>query len=112
MADDADEVAGCDPVALVAGYEAMRAAVLSGHPEGWRHGHGVLASRGVAAWMATWAAVAPAPAAGTPAPEPSDPPIPSPSRPTDHNPAAPTLSSLRNAGEIVAVLAQMALAHL
>jgi len=39
-------------------------------------------------------------------------PTPSPSRPDDHNPAAPALSSLRNAGEIVAVLAQMALAHL
>lgn len=94
----------------MAGYEAMRAAVLSGRP-GWRHGQGVLAGRGMAAWMATWAALAPVPAAGTPAPDPSDPATPSPSRPTDH-PAAHKLPSLRNAGEIVAVLAQMALAHL
>lgn len=95
---------------LVASYEALRAAVVSGQGEAWRHGHGVLAARGLAAWMAAWAALAPAPAAGTPAPQPSDLPTPSPSCP-DH-PAPPTLSSLRHAGEIVAVLSQMALAHL
>ena len=106
MADAA--VAGRD--ALVAGYEALRGAVLGGRPEASRHGHAVLTSRGLAAWMAAWAAVAPAPAEGTPAPEPSDLPTPSPSRP-DHS-TVPTLSSLRHAGEIVAVLSQMALAHL
>ncbi len=100
----------CDPAGLVAAYEAMRAAALSGRPQGWRHGQGVLAGRGLAAWTATWAALVTVPAAGTPAaPQPSDQSTPVPSRPTDHT---PPLSSLRNAGEIVAVLAQMALAHL
>lgn len=98
---------GGDHGPLVAGYEALRAAVLAGRPEGWRHGHGVLARQGMAAWMATWAASAP-PAAGTTAPTPSDPSTPS----NPHPSATQALSSLRNAGEIVAVLAQMTLAHL
>ncbi len=110
MADPALVERSADPATLVDGYEAMREAVLGGRPEGWSHGYGVLASRGMAAWMATWAALAPAPAAGTPAPEPSGPSTPSPTDPA--HPTTPTLSSLRNAGEIVSVLTQMALAHL
>lgn len=96
-----------DGAALLAGYEALRAAVLSGRPDGWRHGHGVLAREGMAGWMAAWAAAAPA--AGTTAPQLSD-----PSTPTSSKSDATTtvLSSLSNAGEVVAVLAQMALAHL
>lgn len=96
-----------DPAALVEGYEAMRAAVVGGRAEGWRHGYGVLATGGMAAWMGAWASLSPAPAAGTSAP--SAPSIPSPCSPsTDPS----TLSSLRHAGEIVSVIAQMALAHL
>lgn len=98
--------------ALVAGYEALRVAVLGGEPEGWRHGHGVLARAGMAGWMATWAALAPEPAAGTAAPIPTHPSTPTPSAPAPHPATTPALSSLRNAGEVVAVLAQMALAHL
>jgi len=96
-----------DPGALVEGYEAMRDAVVGGQADRWRHGYGVLVGRGMAAWMATWASLAPAPAAGTPAPAagPS-----TPSSPLITDPS--TLSSLRNAGEIVSVVAQMALAHL
>ena len=97
-----------DPAALVEGYEAMRAAVVGGRAEGWRHGYGVLATGGMAAWMGAWASLAPAPAAGTPAP-PSAPSIPSP-RLVSTDPS--TLSSLRHAGEIVSDVAQMALAHL
>jgi hypothetical protein len=97
-----------DRSALVAGYEALRRAVLGGQPEGWRLGHGVLANAGMAGWVATWTALAP-PAAGTTAP-PSSPFTPTPSVSTPD--PTPTLSSLPNAGEIVAVLAQMALAHL
>lgn len=102
-----------DPAALVEGYEALRAAVVGGRAEGWRHGYGVLATGGMAAWMGAWASLAPAPAAGTPAPstDPSTPSLcsPSPCPPsTDPSP----LSSLPNAGEIVSVVAQMALAHL
>jgi len=96
-----------DPAALVEGYEALREAVLGGRAEGWRHGYGTLAGRGMAAWMATRASLAPAPGAGTPAPT-SDPSTPATSVTTDPS----MLSSLRNAGEIVSVVAQMALAHL
>ena len=105
MAEPADH--DRDPTALVAGYEGLRTAVLSGRPEGWRLGHGLLAGRGMAAWMATWSALAPAP--GTPAPDaPSAHSIPSPPTST-RRPAAHALSSLPAAA--VAVLAQMALAH-
>lgn len=96
-----------DHSALVESYEAMRDAVVGGRAEGWRHGYGVLARRGMVAWMGAWASLAPAPAAGTPAP-PSDPSTPS-LCPTSTDPS--TLSSLP-AGEIVSVVAQMALAHL
>lgn len=102
---------GDDRGRFVAGYEALRAAVLSGRPEGWRHGHSVLAREGLAGWMAARAAVAP-PVAGTTAPSPSDPTTLTPSTPNLHPLTTPALSSLRNTGEIVAVLAQMALAHL
>jgi len=96
-----------DPVALVEGYEAMRAAVVGGRAEGWRHGYGILLAGGMAAWMGAWASLAPAPAAGTPAP-PSGPSTPSPCPVSTPS----TLSSLPNAGEIVSVVAQMALTHL
>lgn len=111
MGDDAVAAHSADPGALVEGYEAMRDAVLGGRPEGWRHAYGVLAGRGMAAWMATWASLASAPAAGTPASTSPVPSTPSSSLTTDPS-TNPTLSSLRNAGEIVAVVAQMALAHL
>lgn len=88
------------------GYEAMRDAVVGGRAEGWRHGYGVLAGRGMVAWMGAWASLAPAPTAGTPAA--SDPSTPSPCFPSTPS----MLSSLHNAGEIVSVVAQMALAHL
>lgn len=35
------------PGALVEGYEALRAAVVGGQAEGWRHGYGVLAAGGM-----------------------------------------------------------------
>jgi hypothetical protein len=97
----ADEPAADRP--LVASYEALREAVLAGRPEGWRYGHGVLAGRGVAAWMAAWSACVPL-SAGTTAHAPATAPRPSPA-------ATPSLSSLRNADQIIAVIAQMALAH-
>ena len=104
--NDSASPGGGDSVAPSAGYEALRVAVLSGRADGWRHGHGVLAREGMAGWMAAWAAVAPA-SAGTTAPQLSDPSTP----PCSHPQTAP-LSSLRGAGEIVAVLAQMALDNL
>lgn len=65
MADDADhELRGAG--ALTAGYEQLRTAVLSGSAGGWRLGHGVLAARGMLAWMSTVGAPAAAPpASGT-----------------------------------------------
>jgi hypothetical protein len=95
-----------DPDDLVTNYEILRQAVLCEEPCGWRLGHGVLTGRGVAAWMAAWTTVASAPEAETTAPDPS---VPSTTSPPNNSSAA--LSSLPGAKEIVAVLAQMALAH-
>jgi hypothetical protein len=100
-----------EPAALVAGYEQLRERVLSGRPDGWRLGHGILAGRGVVAWSAACAAATSA-AAGTPAHHPSSAPsTPSPSTTTPCPPTTGALSSPPGAGQIVAVLAQMALAH-
>lgn len=90
-----------DPAALAAGYERLRAAVSCGAPDGFRSGHAVLQARGMAAWIKTAAALAPVtrdpgasgPAAGAPAP------------------CDAKLRPLPEAGEIVAVLGEMALAH-
>jgi len=87
---------GGDPGALRAGYERLREAVLSGRPDGWRLGHGVLATRGTVAWIAAAAEVAPSPPAAGETAEP---------------PPASSAATPPGAGEIVAVLAQMALAH-
>jgi hypothetical protein len=107
VAETSTAVDGSDPAALVEGYEAMRDAVVGGRAEGWRHGYGILATGGMVAWMGAWASLAPAPAAGTPAP-PSGPSTPSPCPASTPS----MLSSLPNAGAIVSVVAQMALAHL
>ena len=92
MADDADHTLE-DDGALAAGYERLRAAVLSGGAGGWRLGHGVLSVRGMVAWMSTVGEAAPAASAapGTPTPTPVMP-----------LPAA-------DADQVVAVLAQMVL---
>jgi hypothetical protein len=96
VADSAPGERDGDPVALRCGYEGLREAVLSGRPDGWRLGHGVLATRGKVAWIAALTAVAPAPqlAAGR----------------SESRPVASTAASLPGAGEIVAVLSQMAFA--
>jgi hypothetical protein len=86
-----------DPAVLLSGYERLREAVASGRPDGWRLGHGVLATRGMVAWMAAFTEVASSPQAA--AGEPGFRPLPS------------TLTSLPCTGEIVAVLSEMALAH-
>jgi hypothetical protein len=41
----------------VADYEWLRGQVLAARPDGWRRGWAVLARRGMAAWITTWAAV-------------------------------------------------------
>jgi hypothetical protein len=78
-----------------ASYERLRAAVLCGEPDGFRLGHGVLATRGVLAWIAALSSLpAPAPRAGE----------------RSHPPAGEVVA-LPNAHKLVAVLAQMTLAH-
>lgn len=96
MADSAGGERPGDPAALRCGYERLREAVLSGRPDGWRLGHGVLATRGTVAWIAAFTEVAPAsqPGAGT----------------TESRPLGATAAPLPGAGEIVAVLSQMAFA--
>ena len=78
---------------LTAGYERLRAAVLSGGAGGWRLGHGVLCARGMVAWMSTVGDAAPPASAG---PGIADPAPVTPLPPAD-------------ADQVVAVLAQMVL---
>jgi hypothetical protein len=78
-----------------ASYDRLRAAVLAGQPAGFRLGHGVLATRGVVAWMGTVNSLR------TPAPSVSE---------RCHPPAGEVVA-LPNAEQLVAVLAQMTLAH-
>jgi hypothetical protein len=85
-----------DPAALRCGYERLREAVLAGRPDGWRLGHGVLATRGTVAWIAALTTAAPAPQPGTGR--------------SESRPVASTAVSLPGASEIVAVLSQMAFA--
>lgn len=92
MADRAPGPGGGDPGAIRAGYERLREAVLSGRRDGSALGLGVLATRGTVAWIT---AVSDVPAARD--------------MPAALKPVA-SASSLPAAGEIVAVLAQMAFA--
>jgi hypothetical protein len=88
----------CEPTtvrsgpALTGQYEQLRQVALAGHAEGWRHGLGVLATRGVTGWMSACQTIPPPPAPPAPA-----------------RAAAGGLGG--DAGELVAVMAAMALAH-
>ena len=95
-----------DAGALSAGYERLRAAVLSGAAGGWRLGHGVLCARGMAAWMSALGELAPPAAGGTGAAGPA-PPSPSDGR---EAPSGRPVSELPGGDQVVAVLAQMTLA--
>ena len=120
--------AGDDRGALARRYEELRSAAAAGSG-GWRHGLGVLLGQGMAAWMAAWASL-PAARAG-PGAEPGrsaaaaphgaslsastqSQPAPSSKGGDASSPACtslpPALSS-RATSEIIAVLAQMTLAH-
>jgi hypothetical protein len=121
-AEQADEAARPAPAQSIGRYEQLRAAAASGSG-GWRHGLGVLVARGMAAWMAAWAAVEAAPpepgvTAGT-APQ-ADASLSTTTRslsaPTTGGGDAgstPACSPFLPAGtdQIVAVLTQMTLAH-
>lgn len=95
-----------DAGALSAGYERLRAAVLSGAAGGWRLGHGVLCAGGMAGWMSAFGEFAPPAPGGTGAADPA-PPFSSEGREaaTDR-----PVSELPGADQVVAVLAQMTLA--
>jgi hypothetical protein len=80
-------------LALTGQYEQLRRVALAGHAEGWRHGLGVLAARGMTGWMTACRTVAP-------------PPTAAPAR------GAGNRALAEGAGELVAVMAAMALAHL
>jgi hypothetical protein len=85
-----------DPAALRAGDEQLRERVLAGRPDGWRLGRALVARRGMAAWIAASTAAARDPARSQPGP---------------CAPAAAAPASVPGAGQIVAVLSEMALAH-
>lgn len=98
---------------LVAGYERLREQVLGAAPQGWRLGWGVLACRGMAAWIAAW--TTPATAAdrlGTAAANAQALlPLSTPhAKGGEPDPACPSLPPAATA-EIVTVLAAMTLAH-
>jgi hypothetical protein len=82
---------------LAARYEQLRQVALTGDAEGWRHGLGVLATRGMTGWMTACTSVTP-PATSSPS-----------SPPARGGVEASTLGP--QAGELVAVMAAMALAH-
>jgi hypothetical protein len=90
---------------LRAGYERLRAAVLSGDAGGWRLGHGVLSARGIVGWISAFGDLAaPAPATGTAGPAALASSSASCSAPSGRP------VSLPDADQVVAVLAQMTLA--
>jgi hypothetical protein len=97
-------------------YEFARQAAISGNGQGWRHGLGVLAAKGVAVWMATWTAWVgpgvPGPA-GTTSTQ-AEPPAAAPyswKGGEDVTGSACTPFPSPAAAAVVAVLTQMTLAH-
>ena len=88
----ADQPAVDGEVSLTERYEQLRRVVLAGHAEGWRHGLGVLTSRGMAGWMTAWQSL---------------PPKPVPALAVGGAVTAPGTGT----AEIVNVMAAMALAH-
>jgi len=101
VADDSERQG--DAGTITAGYERLRAAVLSGGTGGWRLGHGVLCARGIAGWMNAFGELASPPAtAGAAEGAPAS---------TCRGGQAPAdrAGSLPDADQIVAVLAQMVL---
>jgi hypothetical protein len=97
----------------VAGYERLREQVLAAQPDGWRRGWAVLARRGMAAWITTWAAVdGAADRHGTAAANPRALPL-STTPAKGGESSSPVCGSLPPAAtaDIVTVLAAMTLAH-
>jgi hypothetical protein len=93
---------------------------MAGHTDGWRLGWGVLAAKGMAAWMGAWPTAGPGPDPGgtaaaqpqvptlsTTTPSVSDPGTPGGEDPPACRPLLPAATA-----DIVAVLAAMTLAHI
>lgn len=107
-----------DPRRLAHGYERLRAQVLAGHTDAWRLGRGVLATKGMAAWICAWPTAGTGPEPGaTPGTQPQAPTLstttPSVSDPTGGGGDSPACGPFLPAAtaDIVAVLAAMTLAH-
>ena len=96
-----------DPARLRAGYERLRAAVLSERPEGFRLGHGVLLTRGMVAWMQAFGSLVPPTRGGEGLARVAA----AGGRPLADDGSAGEVVSLPGADQLVAVLAQMTLFH-
>jgi len=108
----AEPAPGRDREQLAAGYERLRGQVLAAQPGGWQRGWAVLARRGMAAWITTWAAVDDlADQRGTAAADPR--PLSLSTTPGKGGESDPARGSLPPAAtaDIVTVLAAMTLAH-
>jgi hypothetical protein len=97
----ADDESCGDASELTAGYERLRAAVLSDSAGGWRLGHAVLSARGMVGWMSTFGPLAPTTSGGA-----ATAPLSS-AESCEPLSAQPVL--LPGAEQVVAVLAQMVL---
>ncbi len=82
------------PAQVTERYEALRAAVLGGAGQGWRHAWSVLARSGMAAWVAAVCVI----------------PVPSLPPGTPQDPAGPAPGGALSA-QLVAALAGMVMAH-
>jgi len=104
---------------MPARYERLRGLVVAGQAGGWRHGLGVLSARGMAAWMAAWAALPAEPevhaAAATTSQADSSLSTSTPSLPTAAQEGGPEPACVwfpaAATTQVVAVLAQLTLAH-
>lgn len=96
----------------MADYERLRAQVLAAQPDGWRLGWGVLACRGMAAWITAWTTVSDAADRhGTAAASSQALPLSTTTAKGGEScSACPSLPPAATA-EIVTVLAAMTLAH-
>jgi len=89
-ASDEPAAAERDPDRAAERYERLRACALAGEPDGHRLGLALLERRGMAAWARAWQEAALPPS----------------------SPAPPAVELLAGAGDLVGVLASMALACL
>jgi hypothetical protein len=96
---------------LVEGYEQLRSRVLTGRPDGWRLGWGVLAHRGVAAWITAWTTTATSTREGTAAANAQAAALSAPRQEGGQHPAACSSLPSATTTEIITVLTAMTLAQ-